>query len=1340
MFFAAQETTRQPNQVTLKTRPSSRIVLHNLIISRDETSALVHIDQIVYSPNTSPPLANISLCYRSPTENEYHKLMEPITILSQINKKYGAIPHPFEINGGFLQNALQLAAAYGLERVSKKLLELGIAVNYRDGFGRTALYYAANGRHNNIIKLLIQHGARVDLRDMALSAPFDAYLRSSENSDNFSKDIIVSLRIDWLKNQRANATENYHIQKFCEQFSILQMSVDEASEDVGQDFYTARREHRVPNQDMMLEYSRKNLLFLVKFINRINSLSTRCIEEGIINEKILESFVFFGSLFSNVAKETKSPYQDSIPWQTLEFLGCLIKFRAIIKKEDFSSLIIKILNEIFPIIKNRLILVVNEFSQWETKNSQVLQVPPYRDKKLGALYDISDYFHDLRSLQEILSFSKMLDNMDMSGPHARRGLIQIIKKVADVSKYQHAGRNLTRTIKQQVPDFPWNEFGELRDKLAKISLDQENVQHVQDLIANGEQFFCELKKELLIFFDALQGIHARHQALKGCELEQYYISEPCTRSQAESDMCLSVSIVQSDGLVAFIEDIKKIKLEKLIAEQDKTKRNIHELPSKLLPEKKEELIKKFQEKIHKIQGEIDEKSKPLNDIRDHVLCSSLLSLQQQRFLLQQCSHHEQAQKKLKKIIIDHSQFKKIIELESVLSLRTAKPFETLDRDHKVAIIERTEGYMVDLTELLIPDDKQLEKFHTVDIFAPGHDELGAYLIEQHKRISENPTLLFSAHYLAVELQQSLRFLGFGGNPAFRTHLEHSEPVFETLSADRSREDLNEALKSIAHYKVKLQNLKKKTCSIKNQVGEKQTGYHQHEVLGDSDCDSTTYNKFFKVEAQKKISFSHDADSLDGNSRYINVSGHGNNCGLFALTLGVKRALTREPIEALPSQRHFLTFINFYGEVDFTEITGSTDIIGQELRKYISEALKQDETFKTGRYHNFVSMLVNYVTEQSLPPDMEALWSSNEACLRKVINDWKALSPYLSVFGEDFSPNLSNISEEQVEVLLVRIRQIISDNAQNHSEAAEKFFEEHKANKSMSFKLYQKAWARVEERDALPEVRHLFNDTMVKYFRREMVERLIGISEAERKVREACRLGFLEGVAFEEQLTLPSIEATRENARSLLIESFVVPVWEEIYQRYLEYVRDNPVYLSADELGCLAKYWNVQLEINFQDDARPPYRSYSELNSNLLRVVLCNPSQGHWMVDETESSLEHKSLDEIHGVKGRPHTQTSIPKATQIVLGSSLILPEGLQYEPIPGNGHCLYNAVGLYLGRSQEALRAEVADYIEAHLHETEFTGILNALIPEGSTIHDYVRDVREGVEWADNLEIFILP
>ncbi|MGE3920846.1 MAG: OTU domain-containing protein [Gammaproteobacteria bacterium] len=79
---------------------------------------------------------------------------------------------------------------------------------------------------------------------------------------------------------------------------------------------------------------------------------------------------------------------------------------------------------------------------------------------------------------------------------------------------------------------------------------------------------------------------------------------------------------------------------------------------------------------------------------------------------------------------------------------------------------------------------------------------------------------------------------------------------------------------------------------------------------------------------------------------------------------------------------------------------------------------------------------------------------------------------------------------------------------------------------------------------------------------------------------------------------------------------------------------------------------------------------------------------------------------------------------------------GLKYQPLPGDGHCFYRAVSLYLDLDAQTLRNIVASNIEHNL--SHYVGIIRVMNPH-QTPQDYINAIRNGEEWADNLEIAIL-
>jgi HEAT repeat protein len=99
-------------------------------------------------------------------------------------------------------------------------------------------------------------------------------------------------------------------------------------------------------------------------------------------------------------------------------------------------------------------------------------------------------------------------------------------------------------------------------------------------------------------------------------------------------------------------------------------------------------------------------------------------------------------------------------------------------------------------------------------------------------------------------------------------------------------------------------------------------------------------------------------------------------------------------------------------------------------------------------------------------------------------------------------------------------------------------------------------------------------------------------------------------------------------------------------------------------------------------------------------------------------------------------QTEKPKQKDEASITSTVFTQGLSYQPILRDGHCLYRAVTYYLGHGEDVtfLRNAVANKLE---NNPELCGF--ARLPEGKTRDDYIADIRETNVWADNLEIHAL-
>ena len=75
--------------------------------------------------------------------------------------------------------------------------------------------------------------------------------------------------------------------------------------------------------------------------------------------------------------------------------------------------------------------------------------------------------------------------------------------------------------------------------------------------------------------------------------------------------------------------------------------------------------------------------------------------------------------------------------------------------------------------------------------------------------------------------------------------------------------------------------------------------------------------------------------------------------------------------------------------------------------------------------------------------------------------------------------------------------------------------------------------------------------------------------------------------------------------------------------------------------------------------------------------------------------------------------------------------DGLKFQKIPGDGHCLFHAIGLCLGKDTPYLRRIVASYMENKIHE-----FYNYREGTEEEFKAYIESIRNGNEWGDHIEI----
>lgn len=96
----------------------------------------------------------------------------------------------FLIQNGALINDMSChyAAAMRRRKIIKILVEYGVNINVRDGSGRTPLHWACQEGYTDIVDLLVENGAQMNVQDEDGQTPL--YIASAEGHYNVVKQLL----------------------------------------------------------------------------------------------------------------------------------------------------------------------------------------------------------------------------------------------------------------------------------------------------------------------------------------------------------------------------------------------------------------------------------------------------------------------------------------------------------------------------------------------------------------------------------------------------------------------------------------------------------------------------------------------------------------------------------------------------------------------------------------------------------------------------------------------------------------------------------------------------------------------------------------------------------------------------------------------------------------------------------------------------------------------------------------------------------------------------------------------------------------------------------------------
>jgi acyl-coenzyme A synthetase/AMP-(fatty) acid ligase/thioesterase domain-containing protein len=370
---------------------------------------------------------------------------------------------------------------------------------------------------------------------------------------------------------------------------------------------------------------------------------------------------------------------------------------------------------------------------------------------------------------------------------------------------------------------------------------------------------------------------------------------------------------------------------------------------------------------------------------------------------------------------------------------------------------------------------------------------------------------------------------------------------------------------------------------------------------------------------------------------LNVSGSGNNCGLFAMVLGIKIALENQRTGA-PANKA-LEFLGILNDECLQHETRETIEVGRMLRTSLATALKSDDAVKARRFEAFISYCAAFLEHANfsrLDTELESLYKANKIEMTAMYDIWAKeivgkgidellIADFLTEINSYDVTSETVTCYQQISALLIQAEQ------QNLFESIKTLFatfyssEEDPISRLIQLKkLYRAAWERVRTDQASETQRQVFNEVIRKYFIQCYITQLAGKRLNIDKNRDSLLiLSIVESMQFDANgnaKAIPSLKAIISTCRGLFAELQVYQFWaSKFYPNYCHYIDTSDTKITADELACLAQYWNVQLSILMSTGV--DFKTYTERNPNQLYVSLTNPSRDHWIVIVDKESLK-----------------------------------------------------------------------------------------------------------------------
>lgn len=374
------------------------------------------------------------------------------------------------------------------------------------------------------------------------------------------------------------------------------------------------------------------------------------------------------------------------------------------------------------------------------------------------------------------------------------------------------------------------------------------------------------------------------------------------------------------------------------------------------------------------------------------------------------------------------------------------------------------------------------------------------------------------------------------------------------------------------------------------------------------------------------------------TKTIDVSGHGNNCGLFALSLGIKLALEKNPPLKSSLNKEFIEILDKYSKEALQGRDSKTVVeVSNTLRNALAAALKEDIKFKNKQFMNFHRCATNVLEAVPNPAEVNSLVLPNSKILDELKQNWsgviKLVNSNIDAWNKEYKAIVEKsqayLSQDRIQNLRQELSDFISSasDIKKLTELIDTYLSdiENIYNNEPMFSyvnlclLFNIAHREGKEGQSGIKLGQKISNALYRHIEWLILKKLHSKDLESKTTFFLFLMACCEETHFQNTKTFVISEHGKiiSSMKALFAKFLLIRNKELMYQNYCEYLRKSKEKISADELGILAKHWHVQLTVKFNNNR--VYNTHAAHQKELLQIILSNKSEEHWQVEYIEPS-------------------------------------------------------------------------------------------------------------------------